>query len=260
MRVSLAWISRLLARPDLGVAPKDLQARLSTRVAEIEADLESSGPALDGIVVGKVLTCVQHPNADKLRCATVDLGGRTVPIVCGAPNVAAGQTVAVATVGTRLSADGKEFTIKSAKLRGEPSEGMICAEDEIGLGTAHDGILVLDDALPAGLPLKQALKLGDTVMVIENHALTNRPDLWGQLGWAREIAATLDLPTPRTPSTAWTASGTDWSATIADDGCLAYCGAVVEGVTNGPSPDWMRQGLEACGVRSSGLLVDITTT
>lgn len=258
MRVSLSWISRLLDRPDLGIAPKDLQTRLSTRVAEIESELESSGPALEGIVVGKVLTCAQHLNSDKLRCTTVDIGGKVVPIVCGAPNVAAGQTVAVATIGTKLSADGKEFTIKAAKLRGEPSEGMICAEDEIGLGTGHDGILVLDDVLPAGKPLKQALGLGDTVMVIENHALTNRPDLWGQLGWAREIAAALDLPTPRTPSTTWEALGTGWTAAIIDEGCPTYCAAVVEGVTNGESPTWMRESLEACGVRAISLLVDVT--
>ena len=259
MRVSLSWITRLLGREALGVPPQDLQARLSTRVAEIESEIETSGPRLDGIVVGKVVTCVQHPNADKLRCTTVDLGNeRIVPIVCGAPNVAVGQTVAVATVGTKLVADGKEFTIKSAKLRGEPSEGMICAEDEIGLGTGHDGILVLDASLAAGTPLQQALKIGDAVFVIENHALTNRPDLWGQLGWAREIAAALDLPTPKNPSTAWASSNGAWSAMIADDGCPTYCGAVVEGVTNAESPQWLRSALESCKVRPLGLLVDVT--
>ena len=187
MRVSLSWISRLLTR-DLPVSPRELQARLSTRVAEIENELETTGPQLDGVVVGKVLTCVQHPNADKLRCTTVEIGAlpdggrKVVPVVCGAPNVAVGQTVAVATVGTTLTMDGKSITIKAAKLRGEPSEGMICAEDELGLGTGHDGIMVLDDDLTAGTPLQNALKAGDTVLVIENHALTNRPDLWGQLG------------------------------------------------------------------------------
>ena len=269
MRVSLSWIIRLLERSDLGITPSDLQARLSTRVAEIESELEISGPALTGVVVGKVLTCVQHPNADKLRCTTVDVGvaadgtAKVVQVVCGAPNVAVGQTVAVATIGAKLSMtdkDGKEatITIKASKLRGEPSEGMICAADELGLGTDHDGIMVLDPSLVAGTPLKQALKIGDTVMVIENHALTNRPDLWGQLGWAREIAAALDVATPRTPSTIWESLGSEWSATIADEGCSTYCGAVVEGVSNGDSPQWMRESLEACGVRSHGLLVDIT--
>ena len=269
MRVSLSWITRLLDRPDLGITPPELQARLSTRVAEIESELEISGPALSGVVVGKVLTCVQHPNADKLRCTTVELGrlpdgtSRVIPVVCGAPNVAIGQTVAVATIGAKLTMtdkDGKEavITIKASKLRGEPSEGMICAADELGLGTDHDGIMVLDPALVAGTPLKQALQLGDTVMVIENHALTNRPDLWGQLGWAREIAAALDLPTPRTPSTGWPSLGSGWTATLADDGCSTYCGAVVDGVSNGDSPQWLRDSLSACGVRPLGLLIDIT--
>ena len=263
MRVSLSWISRLLTR-DLPVSPRELQARLSTRVAEIENELETTGPQLDGVVVGKVLTCIQHPNADKLRCTTVDIGAlpdgrrQIVPVVCGAPNVAVGQTVAVATVGTTLTMDGKSITIKPAKLRGEPSEGMICAEDELGLGTGHDGIMVLADDLAAGTPLQAALKAGDTVLVIENHALTNRPDLWGQLGWAREIAAAFDLPTPANPSTAWTALGGTWSASITDDGCPTYCGAVVEGVSNRESPTWMRAALEACGVRPLGLLVDLT--
>lgn len=259
MRVSLSWITRLLGGTALGITATELQARLSTRVAEIEGDLETSGPPLEGVVVGKVLSCVQHPNADKLRCTTVDIGSAVVPIVCGAANVAIGQTVAVATVGTVLTDPaGKSFTIKSAKLRGEPSEGMICAEDEIGLGAGHEGILVLSDDLVAGTPLGQALKIGDTVFVIENHALTNRPDLWGQLGWAREIAATLELPTPRTPATTWQPSAGEWSATINDDGCPVYCAAVIEGVHNSASPQWLRDALEACKIRPLGLLVDVT--
>ncbi len=268
MRVSLSWIKRLLGREDLGLSDRELQAKVSIRVAEIESELEESGPKLDGVVVGKVLTCVQHPNADKLRCTTVDIGrGAPVPVVCGAPNVAVGQTVAVATVGTKLSMPGKdgtpaEITIKAAKLRGEPSEGMICAEDELGLGAGHDGILVLADHFTAGMPLKQALGLGDTVFVIENHALTHRPDLWGQLGWAREIAAVLGLDAPITPNVRWRDEGQHdgkaWSATIRDGACLTYCGAVVEGVANGPSPQWLRDHLDACGVRPLGILVDVT--
>jgi phenylalanyl-tRNA synthetase beta chain len=260
MRISLSWIERLLGRP-LPVTPAELQARLSLTVAEIEGELERTGPALDGVVVGRVLECRQHPNADRLRCCSVDIGAAApVPIVCGAPNVAAGQTVAVATVGCTLTAaDGKPLTIKPAKLRGEPSQGMICAEDELGLGTSHDGILVLDPALVPGTPLGSALGLGDLALVVENHALTHRPDLWGHLGWAREISAVLALPTPALPDPAW--SDLDpggWSATIQDDGCTTWCGAVVEGVANRESPAWMRRALQAAGVRPLGLLVDIT--
>lgn len=265
MRVSLTWIRRLLGVDSLPVSPEALQELLTLRTAEVESDLHRTGPGLDGVVVGKVLTCAQHPNADRLRCTTVDVGaGDPLPIVCGAPNVAAGQTVAVATVGTRLSlreADGstKDLTIKAGKLRGEPSHGMICAEDELGLGDSHEGILVLDDGLKAGTPLAEALGLGDVVMEIDNHGITHRPDLWGHWGWAREVALICDLPNPADPDLAFTDDAGSWSARIDDaEGCPLYCGAVVEGVANRPSPEWMRAALDAAGVRPLGLLVDVT--
>lgn len=262
MRVSTTWIRRLLGR-ELGVSDSELSDRLSVHTCEIEA-VHRTGPNLDGIVVGKVLTCAQHPNADRLRVTTVDLGGGLVqPIVCGAPNVAAGQTVAVATLGTRLTMPGKdgkpaEITIKEAKLRGELSRGMICAEDELGLGTSHDGIMVLSDALAAGTPLAVALGLGDAVLEISSTAITHRADLWGHLGWARETAAILGLPAPAPADPAWRDEPAGWSVRIADEGCWSYCGAVVEGVANGPSPAWLRSALEAAGVRPLGLLVDVT--
>ena len=264
MRVSLSWIKRILGRQDLGVSVADLQARLTLHLAEFEADVERSGPNLDGVVVGRVLTCVQHPGADRLRCTTVDIGGPApVPVVCGAPNVAVGQTVAVATIGAKLSMTDKEgkpaiITIKASKLRGEPSEGMICAEDELGLGGAHDGIMVLKDGLKPGLPLADALGIGDTVLLIENHAITHRPDLWGQWGWAREVAAILGLPPPAVPDTSWQTLDSDWSVDLQSAGCTAYCGAVVDGVTNTPSPTWMQDLLNGMGVRPLGLLVDLT--
>ncbi|MBA2482816.1 MAG: phenylalanine--tRNA ligase subunit beta, partial [Planctomycetes bacterium] len=264
MRVSLSWIKRLLDSPDLGMTPTELQAKLSLHVAEIEPQLERSGPALDGVVVGKVLTCAQHPNADKLRLTTVDVGAAApLPIVCGAPNVAVGQTVAVATIGTTLSmkqADGtvKALTIKSAKLRGEPSEGMICAEDELGLGASHDGIMILPEGLKAGTSLSDALGVGDTVFVLENAAITHRPDLWGHLGWAREVAVITGKKTPQPPDISWQSRGDGWTAEIRDDGCMTYFGAVIEGVKNIPSPQWMQDHLNAVGVRPLGLLIDVT--
>jgi phenylalanyl-tRNA synthetase beta chain len=264
MRVSLGWIKRILGQSDLGVSVADLQAKLTLHLAEFEADVERSGPNLDGVVVGKVLTCVQHPGADRLRCTTVDIGAAApVPVVCGAPNVAVGQTVAVATIGTKLTMpdkDGKptQITIKASKLRGEPSEGMICAEDELGLGTSHDGIMVLKEELKAGTALSDALGIGDTVLLIENHAITHRPDLWGQWGWAREVAAILGLPPPAVPDTSWSAQGSDWSVELKSEGCTTYCGAVVDGVTNTPSPKWMQDLLNGMGVRPLGLLVDVT--
>ncbi|MBN8526364.1 MAG: phenylalanine--tRNA ligase subunit beta, partial [Planctomycetes bacterium] len=262
MRVSLTWIRRLLAT-DLPVSDQELSDRLSVHTCEIEA-LHRTGPNLDKVVVGKVLTCDKHPGADRLRCTTVDAGGpQPLKIVCGAPNVAAGQTVAVATIGCSLTMPGKDgkpvsITIKEAKLRGELSQGMICAEDELGLGASHDGIMVLSDALKPGTPLATALGLGDAVLEVSNTAITHRADLWGQLGWARETAAILGLPAPAAPATAWSDDAQGFSARIADPGCWSYCGAVVEGVANAESPKWMRDLLEAAGCRPLGLLVDVT--
>lgn len=265
MRVSLNWIRRLLAVERLPLSPEAVQQALTLRTTEVESDIEVTGPGLTGVVVGKVLTCQQHPNADRLRVCTVDVGAEApLSIVCGAPNVAVGQTVAVATVGAVLSMpqeDGskKAITIKAGKLRGEPSHGMICAEDELGLGVSHDGILVLPDHHTVGTPLAEALGMGDAVLVIDNHGITNRPDLWGQWGWAREIALITELPLPPTPDVTFADTAGPWSATISDaDACAVYCGAVVTGVTNGPSPEWLRTALEAVGVRSLGLLVDVT--
>ncbi|MEK7415058.1 MAG: phenylalanine--tRNA ligase subunit beta [Planctomycetota bacterium] len=262
MRVSLSWIRRLLNR-DLGVTDQELADKLSIHTCEIEG-VQRTGPNLDGVVVGRVLTCVQHPNADRLRVITVDVGGPIpLPIVCGAPNVAVGQTVAVATVGTSLTMPGKDgkpttITIKEAKLRGELSRGMICAEDELGLGASHDGIMVLSDAFKLGTPLAQALGVGDAVLEVSNTAITHRADLWGHLGWAREVAAILKLPAPAEPDIAWTDQPAGWSAKLADAGGWSYCGAVVEGVANHESPKWMRDLLEGAGVRPLGLLVDVT--
>jgi phenylalanyl-tRNA synthetase beta chain len=263
MRVSLAWVARLLDVADLGVTPEVLAERLSVRVAEIEEVQRLGG--LEGVVVGKVREVRQHPNADRLRCCVVDVGGpEPLPIVCGAPNVAAGQTVAVATIGTKLTMPGKdgvpaEITIKAGKLRGEPSHGMICAEDELGLGDGHDGILVLDDRHAAGTPLLQALGKADAVLLIDNHNINHRPDLWGQLGWAREIALLLGLPAPATPSAQWQDQpGAALAPRLDDAGCSRWCGAVVEGVSDGPSPAWMQALLTAAGVRPLSRLIDIT--
>ncbi len=264
MRISLAWIKRILGRDALGLTPPELQAQLSSQVAEIEPEIASTGPALHGVVVGRVLTCAQHPNADRLRVTTVDIGqAEPVPIVCGAPNVAVGQWVAVATVGTTLNTTGpdgvaKSLTIKAAKLRGEASSGMICAEDELGLGSGHDGILVLSGEPAPGTPITAALKLGDAVLTLENACITHRPDLWGQLGWAREIAALANLPAPAEADISWVTDAGPCRAQLHDDGCLLYCGAVVEGVDNRESPVWLRDLLSSVGLRPLGLLIDVT--
>ena len=263
MRISLNWVKRLIGVESLGVTSEELERRLTMHLAEIEG-IERVGPELDGVVVGKVLTCGQHPNADKLSVTTVDVGGdEALPIVCGAPNVAAGQFVAVATVGTTLTMPGKDgepvsITIKKGKLRGEASHGMICAEDELGLGDSHDGIMVLDGEPAPGTPLTRILGGGDEVLVIDNHNINHRPDLWGQLGWAREIAAILDLPAPAEPDLSWRDEGEGFGVRLEDARCSAYRGALISGINNHSSPQWMQDLLIAAGSRPHGLLVDIT--
>ena len=151
MKISYNWLKQFLKVDWEAEKTGELLTDLGLEVEGIET-VESIKGSLEGIVVGKVLTCVQHPNADRLKVTTVDIGdGEIVQIVCGAPNVAAGQTVPVATIGTTLYDDkGEGFVIKKGKIRGEESHGMICAEDELGLGTSHDGIMILDNDLVAG--------------------------------------------------------------------------------------------------------------
>lgn len=263
MRISLNWVARLLGEERLAVSDEDLLDTLIDHLAEIEG-IESSLPELDGVIVGHVRTCAQHPDADRLRVCSVDVGGdEPLPIVCGAPNVAAGQKVAVATIGTVLEMTDKNgevqsLKIKKGKLRGVASHGMICAEDELGLSDNHDGILVLDGDASIGAPLREALSNADRILDIDNHNINHRPDLWGHIGWARELAILFDKQQPPAIDISMPTHGDTWSVAIQDEHCTTYCGAVVEGVDNRPSPAWMQALLQAAGVRPLGLLVDVT--
>ena len=294
MRISLNWVEQLLAVDSLPLSDEQLFERLISHVAEIE-EIEIVGPNWDHLVVGKVLSVSPHPNADKLRCCQVDVGQeQPSSIVCGAANVAAEQYVCVALPGAVVSVPGRdgamqEITIKKGKLRGEPSHGMICAEDELGLGDSHDGIMVLDPdhhaGLKPGIPLSDIFNQHDRVLIIDNHNINHRPDLWGQLGWAREIAAICQLPAPAEPDLTWgqlgklgeinekdeTGNGQaplkedskGWGVTIANpDRCRSYKGLVIQGVTTDPrlngcsngSPRWPApyqpiRGCHQCGQR-----------
>lgn len=191
MKISYNWLQEFI---DLDLNPEELADKLTLIGLEVE-EVEEYGTMLEGVVVGKVLETKSHPNADRLKICSVDLGKETVQIVCGANNVAAGQKVPVATVGSTLPIkldNGSLLTLKKAKLRGEESHGMICAEDELGLGTNHDGIMVLDEALEIGTPVSEIFDLyQDTIIEI---AITpNRPDVTCHLGVARDLAAALDL-------------------------------------------------------------------
>ena len=259
MYLSLNWLNDHV---DLsGLEPDRIAHELTMRTALIEGFVDQRA-ALAGVVVGHVLEHGQHPGADRLSVCKVDAGdgGEPANVVCGAPNVAAGQKIIYAPVGTRLPNGMK---LKKAKIRGEPSEGMICAEDEIGLGPEHDGILVLDDALTPGTPVGELDGLADVVFDIDNKSITHRPDLWGHRGFARELAAIFGRelkPLPLAGDLAAGAPGQDGRpglAIDADSGCSYYAGLCVEAAP-GRSPDWMRFRLVACGMRPINRLVDLS--
>ncbi len=254
MLVSYRWLARHV---DLeGISPEDLARDLTMRTAEVEG-VERFAPHLDEVVVGKVLSREKHPNADKLSLCSVDVGaGEPLRIVCGAPNVAAGQLVAVARVGTRLPGD---FRIQKAKIRGVESFGMICSVRELDLGDEHDGIWVLPKGLTPGTPVAEALDLVDWVLEIDNKSLTHRPDCWGHRGLAREIAAIyhrelrpLDLTLPPT------GDEPPVPVRIESAACPRYVALPIDGVRQERSPDWLRHLLLAVGQRPLDLLVDIS--
>jgi phenylalanyl-tRNA synthetase beta chain len=231
--------------------------QLTMRTALIEGFVDQRG-ALDGVVVGEVLECGPHPGADRLSVCRVEagLGGEPARVVCGAPNVSAGQKIIYAPVGTRLP---NGLKLKKAKIRGEPSEGMICAEDELGLGPEHDGILVLADDLAPGQPVGDLDGLADVIFEIDNKSVTHRPDLWGHRGFARELAAIFDrelrpleLATQLTPTDAGEVLELEPGS-----GCPLYAALTLEGAPV-RSPDWLRFRLVACGMRPIQLFVDLS--
>jgi phenylalanyl-tRNA synthetase beta chain len=193
MRISYNWLKQFIK---LELKSEETAALLTDLGLEVEGvdKFESLKGGLQGVVVGHVLTCVQHPNADRLRITTVDLGdgGAPVQIVCGAPNVVAGQKVPVATIGTTLyDKEGNSFQIKKGKIRGEESHGMICAEDELGLGESHDGIMILKEDLKPGTPVSKIFNI-ETDEVFEIGLTPNRADAMSHWGVARDLRAGLN--------------------------------------------------------------------
>ena len=192
MKISYNWLRQYL---DFNESPEEIGEILTAIGLEVEGleRFESIQGGLNGLVVGEVKEKWQHPNADKLSCTKVDVGGdEDLPIVCGAPNVEAGQKVVVATVGTMLyTPDGSAFEIKKAKIRGEVSQGMICAEDEIGVGTSHDGIMVLDPKTKVGTPAAELFDI-EIDHVYEIGLTPNRADAASHFGVARDLKAALN--------------------------------------------------------------------
>ncbi len=264
MNISLNWLRDYI---DTGLSDTEIADKLTLTGLEVE-EVTTSGTDFEGVVVGEVLSVKKHPNADKLTLCEVNTGSESVQIVCGAPNVAAGQKVAVATVGTVLPVelpDGNPFKIKKSKIRGEVSLGMICAEDELGTGTDHSGILVLDNSLKPGTPFAEVQgSTKDTVLEI---GLTpNRPDAACHAGTARDLYAvtgeTFTSPAEkvRLPETTHKPDGNpDVRITIEDEHlCRRYVGIVMKGIEVKESPAWVQQRLQAIGLRPRNAVVDAT--
>jgi len=264
MKISYHWLKDFIK---LELTPEQVSEILTNTGLEVEGmeTFESMPGGLKGYVIGHVKTCEKHPNADKLSVTTVDVGSNiTLPIVCGAPNVAAGQKVVVATVGAVVHTPDGAFEIKKAKLRGEPSEGMICAEDEIGLSDNHDGILVLPDDVEPGTLASEYFNVKQDV-VFEIGLTPNRIDAASHLGVARDIAAFLrqnrniDLVKPDISAFTPDATNKSIPVKIENSGaCKRYSGLVIEGLQIAPSPDWMQNKLKAIGLKPINNVVDIT--
>jgi len=260
MFVSIRWLARHV-RLD-GITPEQICNDLTLSTAEVEG-LERFAPQLHDVVVGLVIKKSAHPDAEKLSVCLVEVGSGDggdgdgpLTIVCGAPNVAAGQKVAVACVGTTLPFD---FKIKKSKIRGVESRGMICSIRELDLGEEHDGIWVLPEDAPVGAPVAEALGIDDWIIEIDNKSLTHRPDLWGHRGIARELAAIYErelLPLDTTLPETGSAPG--YPVTIESKACTRYIALPIDGVSKCASPDWLRWLLLAVGQRAIDLLVDLS--
>ena len=265
MKISYNWLKQFLQTDWDATKTAELLTDLGLEVEGIETK-ESIKGSLQGIVVGKVLTCIQHPNADRLKITTVDLGSATVQIVCGAPNVAAGQKVPVATIGTTLYDDkGEGFKIKKGKIRGEESHGMICAEDELGLGKGHDGILVLDETLLVGTPVAEVFNI-ETDQVFEIGLTPNRSDAMSHFGVARDLKAglqkqeiKLELISPSVSDFHVDERTLRIDVEVDDkEQAPRYCGITITDVEVKDSPEWIQNRLKAIGITPKNNIVDIT--
>ncbi|UII23457.1 phenylalanine--tRNA ligase subunit beta [Fulvivirga ligni] len=261
MKISLNWLKEYI---DLNQSPEEISKLLTDTGLEVEGleAFELVPGGLKGMVIGEVLTCVPHTNADKLRVTTVDIGAdEPSQIVCGAPNVAAGQKVIVATVGATLYPKGHEpFTIKKAKIRGEASQGMICAEDEIGVGASHAGIMVLDTDLPNGTPASEYFNLSYD-MIIEIGLTPNRADATSHIGVARDLKAALKSEVKWPDVSGFKSESTSSPITVVvenHEACPRYSGVSISNVTVKESPDWLKQKLQALGLEPINNIVDIT--
>lgn len=266
MKISYNWLKQFIQIDWPAEETGALLTDLGLEVEGIEAFTSVPG-GLEGVVVGEVLTCEQHPNADRLKLTTVSIrGDEPVQIVCGAPNVAAGQKVPVATVGTTLyDAEGNPWKIKKGKIRGEVSMGMICAEDELGLGESHDGIMVLDADLKVGTPVAEIFDI-ENDSVFEIGLTPNRADAMSHMGVARDLRAGLlqkgiqtSLITPSTSSYHIENRLLKMEVSLEDtEKAPRYCGVTISNLKVAPSPTWLQNRLKAIGLTPINNVVDVT--
>ena len=266
MKISYNWLKQFLKTDWTAEQTGELLTDLGLEIEGIDTYQSVKG-GLEGIVIGEVLTCVQHPNADRLKITTVDIGsGESLQIVCGAPNVAAGQKVPVATVGTTLYTEtGEAWTIKKGKIRGEESHGMICAEDELGLGKSHDGIMVLDSQLKIGTLAADIFDI-ENDQVFEIGLTPNRADAMSHLGTARDLKAGLlqkdintELITPSLSSFHVDSRTLKIDIDVKDHTLAPrYCGLTITGLKVEDSPSWLQHRLKAIGLAPKNNIVDIT--
>jgi len=268
MKISYNWLKKYLV---IDLPVEEVSALLTGCGLEVEAieKYEQAKGGLAGVVIGEVISCTRHPNADKLRLTRVDTGsGELLSIVCGAPNVSAGQKVAVATVGTTLYSGAEPFQIKLSKIRGEVSEGMICAEDELGLGDSHAGIMVLEADAPVGMPVKEYLGVAED-FVFEIALTPNRSDATSHIGVARDLATVLNnlpgsshrlsLNIPSVETFKVDNEELPISVIVEDNiACPRYSGITLKGIEVKESPSWLKESLKAIGIRPINNIVDIT--
>ena len=266
MNISYNWLKEYV---DFNLQPQEVAEALTSIGLEVGGveEVESVRGGLKGLVVGHVLTCEAHPNSDHMHICTVDLGtGEPAQIVCGAPNVAAGQKVIVATLGTVLyGPEGESFTIKRSKLRGVESLGMICAEDEIGIGQSHDGIMILPEETPVGMPAAEYFQL-ESDYLIEVDITPNRADACSHYGVARDLYAYLvqnGLPTalhrPSVEGFCVDNHDLDIAVEVENaEACPRYCAVSIKGCEVKESPEWLQKKLNTIGLRPINNIVDIT--
>ncbi|MGL4781420.1 MAG: phenylalanine--tRNA ligase subunit beta, partial [Bacteroidales bacterium] len=265
MNISYNWLKDYINLP---LSPEETAAALTSIGLETGGieEVQTIKGGLEGLVIGHVLTCEDHPNSDHLHITTVDLGAESpVQIVCGAANVAAGQKVVVATVGTILYDGDSSFTIKKSKIRGVESLGMICAEDEIGIGHSHDGIIVLPADAVAGTPAKEYYNI-QSDYVLEVDITPNRVDAASHFGVARDLAAYLkkngyEVTLTKPSVESFGKEQTEGAVAVSvenTEACPRYSGITISGITVQESPEWLQNRLKAIGLRPINNVVDVT--